>query len=479
MARSDWEAVIGLEVHVQLATRSKLFSGAAHRFDDPPNQNVDPVVLGMPGVLPVLNRRAVELAMRVGFALGCEVHRTSRFDRKHYFYADLPKGYQITQQTHPICTGGEVSVRLDASGRTFRLNRIHLEEDAGKTVHDARRGESRVDYNRAGVPLIEVVSEPDMRSSEEAVAFMKALHQVVVAVGASHGDMEKGHFRCDANVSVRPVGEKALGTRTEMKNINSFRFVGRAVNAEIARQIALIEKGGHVVQQTRLWDDDAGVSRSMRTKEDAHDYRFFPDPDLMLVEVDEATYQRIRSELPELPSARRDRYENDWDLSPYDAEVLVQSPARSQYFEAIVAAGVPAKLASNWIAGPLLGWLNKAGKTLIESPLRAEGLAELLGLVEDGSLSGKMARKAFEAMITTGVSAKEWAKKQGSQVTDPQVIAQWVQHIITAHPSQAAEFRAGKEQLMGFFVGQVMRESRGKANPPIVNAELLKALKED
>jgi aspartyl-tRNA(Asn)/glutamyl-tRNA(Gln) amidotransferase subunit B len=477
MIREGWEAVIGLEIHVQLATSSKLFTSAAHRYGDSPNQNVDPVVLGMPGVLPVLNKQAVELAMRVGFALDCQVHQTSRFDRKHYFYADLPKGYQITQQLAPICTGGAVIATVDGMERAFKLNRIHLEEDAGKTIHDSRRGISLVDYNRAGVPLIEVVSEPDMRTSEEAVAFMKALHQVVVATGSSHGDMEKGNFRCDANVSVRPVGQTELGTRTEMKNINSFRFVGHAISSEINRQIDLIEDGGKVVQETRLWDDEAGMSRAMRSKEEAHDYRYFPDPDLMAVEVDDATYERIRTSLPELPRARQKRFEEELSLSSYDAALLTQSCARADYFEGVVSSGIEPKTAANWMAGELLGRLNKEGKDIEESPVSASALADLLRLLQEEKLSGKMGKKAFAAMMDEGVSASDWLKVNGGQITDPTVISDLVERVVANHPEQSEEFRAGKEQLMGFFVGQVMKETRGKANPQAVNAALRAALK--
>ena len=477
MSHPNWEAVIGLEIHVQLATESKLFTTAANRYGDPPNRNVDSVVLGFPGVLPVLNKKAVELAMRVGFALNCEVHQRSRFDRKHYFYADLPKGYQITQHLHPICTGGAVQVTIDGLERSFRLNRIHLEEDAGKTIHDSRRGISLVDYNRAGVPLIEVVSEPDMRTAEEAVAFMKALHQVVVATGSSLGDMEKGHFRCDANVSVRPVGQEKLGTRTEMKNINSFRFVGRAITSEINRQIDVLEDGGVILQETRLWDDDAGVSRAMRSKEEAHDYRYFPDPDLMVVEVDDSTYASIQASLPELPRARQQRFEQTYELSAYDAALLTQSRERADYFEEILALGIDPKIAANWISGELLGRLKKEDKDIQESPVSALDLGDLLSLLKQGKLSGKMAKQAFSAMFDTGISPEKWLQENGGQITDAAAINEIVARILDSHPAQVAEFRGGKEQLLGFFVGQVMKETRGKANPQAVNSALRAALK--
>lgn len=474
---SGWEAVIGLEIHVQLATHSKLFTSASTQYGAPPNTHVDPVTLGMPGVLPVLNREAVELAMRLGIALGCEIDRSSRFARKHYFYPDLPKGYQISQFERPICTGGRVTIDVEGARRQVRLNRIHLEEDAGKLVHEAGRDRSLVDYNRAGVSLVETVSEPEMSSSAEAVAYMRALHQIVVALGVSDGNMEEGNFRCDANVSVRPVGQVELGTRTELKNINSFRFVGRAIDYEILRQIAHIESGGVVVQETRLWDDEAGVSRALRSKEEAHDYRYFPDPDLMEVFIDEDWYERVLTSMPELPAARQARFIS-LGLSDYDADVLTQSKARADYFEAVCATIADGKLVANWIQGELLGALNAEDKEIEDSPVSAESLGELLALLEDGTVSSKMAKSCFSAMFNEGVAPAQWVKEHGGQITDTSAIEAQVMEVIDGNPGQVAEFLGGKEKLLGFFVGRVMQATRGKANPQLVN-ELVRRLLEE
>lgn len=476
-----WEPVIGLEIHVQLATDTKIFCAAPTTFGVEPNVNVDPVTLGMPGVLPVLNREAVELAMRLGLALGCTIDQRSRFARKHYFYPDLPKGYQISQYEAPICVGGGVWAQVDGDGegdKFFRLTRIHLEEDAGKTVHDATRGESYVDYNRAGVPLCETVSEPDMRSAADAVAYMKALHEIVVALGVSDGNMERGNFRCDANVSVRPRGRDAFGTKVELKNINSFRFVGRAIDYEIVRQIELIEGGGEVVQETRLWDEPAGVTRSMRSKEEAHDYRYFPDPDLMVVEIDDAWLERVRASIPELPRAKRRRFADELGLEAYDVGVLTQTPARADYYEALVKAGTDPKVASNWVQGELLGQLNREGKDVEDSPVSAAALAELLGLVAKGTISGKMAKKCFMAMYNEGVSAAAWVKEHGGQITDPAAIDAVVVEILDAKPDEVAQYLEGKTKLAGFFVGQVMQKTRGKANPKLVNEAVRRLLEE-
>ncbi len=475
--QAGWEAVIGLEIHVQLATQSKLFTAASTQYGAPPNTHVDPVTLGMPGVLPVLNREAVELAMRLGIALGCEIDRKSSFARKHYFYPDLPKGYQISQLERPICNGGQLTIDVDGVKREIRLNRIHLEEDAGKSVHEPSRDRSLVDYNRAGVSLVETVSEPDMSSSAEAVAYMRALHQIVVALGVSDGNMEEGNFRCDANVSVRPVGQEALGTRTELKNINSFRFVGRAIDYEIDRQIAHIESGGVVVQETRLWDDEAGVSRSLRSKEESHDYRYFPDPDLMEVWVDEAWYERVRDAMPELPAARRERFAS-MGLSEYDADVLTQSKGRADYFEAVCATIADGKLVANWIQGELLGALNAQGKEIEDSPVSAESLAELLELVGDGTVSSKMAKTCFSAMFTEEISPSQWVQENGGQITDTGALEAQVREVIEGNPGQVAQYLGGKEKLLGFFVGRVMQATRGKANPQMVN-ELARRLLEE
>lgn len=472
----SWESVIGLEIHVQLATRSKLFTTAPVGFDAPPNTLVDPVVLGMPGVLPVLNREAVEMAMKVGLALGCEVHTSSVFARKHYFYPDLPKGYQISQFDAPICTGGGIWADVDGEAQYFELTRIHMEEDAGKTIHDGARGCSLVDYNRAGVALIETVSEPCMRSAQEAVAYMKALYQVVTALGVCHGNMEQGNFRCDANVSIRRVGDPNLGTRTELKNINSFRFVGRAIAHEIERQIAVREAGGEIVQETRLWDDAAGVTRTMRTKEEAHDYRYFPDPDLMPLDIDPAWIERVRSALPELPRARRTRYEEEFGLSTYDADVLTQSVARAEYFETVVGVAPDPKLAANWIQGELLAQLNRDDRDIADSPVTAEAFGELLALIASGKLSGKLAKTCFQAMFNEGVSPAAWLEQHGGQITDQQEIERLVSEVLDANPDQVGQYLGGKDKLVGFFVGRVMAATRGRANPPTVNAVVKRLL---
>lgn len=470
----EWEPVIGLEIHVQLATASKIFSGAPTAIGEPPNTQVDPVSLGMPGVLPVLNREVVDMALRVGVALGCEIDRRSRFARKHYFYPDLPKGYQISQHEEPICVGGGLWADVETSDgeleeRWFPLTRIHLEEDAGKTVHDGRRGRSYVDCNRAGVPLVETVSEPNLRSPAEAVAYMKALHQIVVALGVCHGNLEQGNFRCDANVSVRRRGAPELGTRVELKNINSFRFVGRAIAYEIDRHIAVLSTGGEIVQQTRLWDDDAGTSRSMRTKEEAHDYRYFPDPDLMVVEIAEEWLADVTASLPELPRARRLRFESEHGLSPYDARVLTASPALSAYFETVVAACGSAKLAANWVQGELLGRLNRQDTPLESSPVAADALGELLSFVESGKISGKMAKQCFTAMFDQQISAAEWVSAHGGQITDSGAIEAAVTAVLDAHPDEIGQYLEGKTKVVGFFVGRVMAATRGKANPKMVN----------
>ena len=476
MGHEAWEAVIGLEIHAQLATESKIFCAAPANFGDEPNTNIDPVTLGLPGTLPVLNRRVVELAVRLGLALGCEIHPASRFARKHYFYPDLPKGYQISQYEAPICLGGAVECDVNGVERRFRLTRIHLEEDAGKNVHDPRTGRSYVDLNRAGVPLVEIVGEPDLRSAEDAVAYMKALHQVVVALGVSDGNMEKGNFRCDANVSVRRRGAEAYGTRTEIKNVNSFRFVARALEYEIARQIGVLEGGGVVVQETRGWDDDKGVTRSQRSKEEAHDYRYFPDPDLMVVAVDAALVAAARAALPELPRARMKRFVRDFGLSPYDAEVLTQATARAAYFEAVAARVKDPKLEANWVMGEVLATARGEGTEAAEPAVTAEALAELLGLIEAGTISSKMAKDCFAAMVRDGVAPAAWVAEHGAQITDGGAIAEAVAAVLDQNPAQVAEFLAGKEKVLGFLVGQAMKATRGKAHPQQLNEVLRAAL---
>jgi len=476
-----WQPVIGLEVHVQLATRTKLFSAASNHYGDVPNIHVDPVTLGMPGVLPVLNREAVTLALRLGLALGSEIDLKSRFARKHYFYPDLPKGYQISQYEAPICRGGSLTVDVDDVEKTFRIHRIHLEEDAGKTSHDGQRGVSNVDYNRAGVPLVETVSEPDLRSSKDAVSYLKALHQLVVALGVSHGNMEEGNFRCDVNVSVRRGEDAPLGTRVEIKNVNSFRFVARAIEHEMHRQIEVLESGGEVVQETRLWDEQASVTRPMRGKEDAHDYRYFPDPDLMALSIDPSWVDDVALALPELPRARKLRFYKSYGLSAYDAETLTQSVARADYFEAVLKAmeRPDPKGAANWVLGEVLASLKGEGEDVDGCPVCPVKLSQLLALVSKGTLSMKMAKACFQDMCTRAISPADWAAEKGGQITDKAAIAEIVAPIISQHPGQVAAYRAGKVKLLGFFVGQVMRVTGGRANPSLVNEVVTQLLEEE
>ena len=476
MSHGDWEAVIGLEIHVQLATRSKIFSAASTAYGQQPNSQVDAVTLGMPGVLPVLNQKAVEYAIRLGLALGCTINRQSRFERKHYFYPDLPKGYQISQYETPICSGGEIRAEVDGEERLFRLNRIHMEEDAGKSVHEPGRGRSLVDFNRAGVPLVETVSEPDLRSAKDAVAYMKALRRIVVALGVSDGNMEEGNFRCDANISVRPRGAEKLGTRTELKNINSFKFVGRGIAYEIQRQISVLEGGGEIAQETRLWDDEAGVTRLLRSKEEAHDYRYFPDPDLMVLALDEAWIEEIRQAMPELPRDRMKRFQSQYGLSAYDADVLTQTTELSAYFETAAAPLQDPKLAANWVQGELLASLNRDDLGVADAPVGPESLAKMLALVEQGAISSKMAKTCFAAMVRERVSAADWLALHGGQIEDEGTIEAEVSRVLDAHPEQVATYLEGKTRVVGFLVGKVMAATRGKANPQVVNEVLRRLL---
>jgi aspartyl-tRNA(Asn)/glutamyl-tRNA(Gln) amidotransferase subunit B len=466
-----WEVVIGLECHVQLATESKLFSAASTEFGRPPNSQTDPPVLGLPGALPVLNRRAVELAIRLGLAVGATIRRRSRFARKHYFYPDLPKGYQISQYDEPICEGGAIEV----AGRAVRLTRIHLEEDAGKNVHQAGSAVSLVDLNRAGVPLCEVVSEPDLRSAEEAAEYMRALRQIVRYLGVGDGNMEEGSLRCDANVSLRRAGDTAYGTRTELKNINSFKFVQRAIEHEIARQAAILEGGGRVIQETRLWDADRGTTQSMRTKEHAHDYRYFPDPDLPPLVVDDGWIDRIRAELPELPAARRARVAREQGLTEADARVLTEERALADYYEAAVTAGGDGKKIANWVQSELLRELK--GRDLAECPVAPAQLAELVRLIDDGTISGKIAKDVFARMVATGEAPRAIVEREGLvQVSDASAIEAAARAAVEANPKQAEGYRAGNTKLLGYFVGQVMKATGGKANPGLVNEVLRRLL---
>jgi aspartyl-tRNA(Asn)/glutamyl-tRNA(Gln) amidotransferase subunit B len=472
----DWETVIGLEIHAQLATRSKIFSGSATAYGAPPNTQASAIDLGMPGVLPVLNEQAVRMAVKFGLAIGARVASHSVFARKNYFYPDLPKGYQISQYELPVVAEGSLEIEPEEGvSKTIGITRAHLEEDAGKSLHEDFHGASGIDLNRAGTPLLEIVSEPDLRSAREAVAYMKKLHALVRYLEICDGNMQEGSFRCDANVSVRPRGQSEFGTRAEIKNLNSFRFVERAINFEVERQIELIEGGGSVVQETRLYDPARDETRSMRSKEEANDYRYFPDPDLLPLEIDTAFIEEVRQTLPELPDAKRARFVEAYALPAYDAGVLTATREMADYFErAVAAAGVSAKLVANWVMGELSGWLNKDGKDISESPVSAEALALLLQRIEDKTISGKLAKEVFEAMWAGQGTADEVIERKGlKQITDTGAIEQLIDEVIAANPKQLADYRAGKDKLFGFFVGQVMKASKGKANPQQVN-ELLR-----
>ncbi|MES2217937.1 MAG: Asp-tRNA(Asn)/Glu-tRNA(Gln) amidotransferase subunit GatB [Pseudomonadota bacterium] len=472
----EWETVIGLEIHAQLLTKSKIFSGASTAFGAEPNTQACAIDLGFPGVLPVLNKEAVTMAIRFGLGVNAEISKKSVFARKNYFYPDLPKGYQISQYELPIVGKGQIDVLLE-NGEMLRVNitRAHLEEDAGKSLHEDFHNMSGIDLNRAGTPLLEIVSEPDMRSAKEAVAYLKAIHSLVRYLEICDGNMQEGSFRCDANVSVRPKGETKLGTRAELKNINSFRFVERAINYEVERQIALLESGGKVKQETRLFDSVKNETRSMRSKEEANDYRYFPDPDLLPLIVTDELIKETLAVLPELPHQKRQRFIDQYSLSAYDAGMLVSSRALGDYFETVVKeSGALAKLAANWIMGDLSASLNKDNIEITESPVTTSQLALLLQRIADDTISGKIAKTVFEAMWNGEGTADEIIEKQGlKQVTDSGAIEQLVDKIIAANPDQVADYRAGKEKLFGFFVGQAMKESGGKLNPQQLN-ELLK-----
>lgn len=475
----EWEVVIGLEIHAQLATKSKIFSGAATAYGAEPNTQACAVDLGLPGVLPVLNEEAVKMAIKFGLAVDAELTQHSVFARKNYFYPDLPKGYQISQLDLPIVGKGHLSIELeDGSEKVIGITRAHLEEDAGKSMHGDFHGQTGIDLNRAGTPLLEIVSEPDMRSAKEAVAYMKKIHSLVQYLEICDGNMQEGSFRCDSNVSVRPKGQKEFGTRTELKNINSFRNVERAINVEIERQIELIEDGGTVVQETRLYDADKNETRSMRSKEEANDYRYFPDPDLLPVELDQELIESLRANLPELPNAKRDRFVADMNLPLYDASVLTSSRELANYFEALLDATEKKdpKLCANWTITTLLGALNKAGLEISESPISAEQLGGLLVRISDNTISGKIAKQIFDALWAgEGKDADSLIESKGlKQVTDTGAIEAIVDEVLANNTAQVEEYRAGKEQLLGFFVGQIMKASKGKANPAQVN-EILKA----
>ncbi|MDX1513318.1 MAG: Asp-tRNA(Asn)/Glu-tRNA(Gln) amidotransferase subunit GatB [Gammaproteobacteria bacterium] len=473
---SRWEPVIGLELHTRLATRSKIFSGASTAYGAEANSQACAVDLGLPGVLPVLNAEVVRMAAMFGLAINATVARRSVFARKNYFYPDLPKGYQISQYELPIVRGGEVTIQLeDGTERRIGVTRAHLEEDAGKSIHDAYPDATGIDLNRAGTPLIEIVSEPDLRSAAEAVAYMRKIHSIVRYLEICDGNMEEGSFRCDANVSVRPRGDSRLGVRAELKNLNSFRFVERAIEYEIERQTDLLENGGQVVQETRLYDANANETRAMRGKEEANDYRYFPDPDLLPVVVSEAFIETLRSTMPELPDAKRARFVERFGLSAYDASLLTAGRDVAEYFERTVdASGASPKLCANWINGDLAAALNRANLEITQSPVTPERLAGLLMRVSDGTISGKIAKQVFEALWSGEDDADAVIEASGlRQLTDAGAIEKLVDDVIAANPDQVAQYRAGKHKVLGFFVGRVMKASEGKANPAQVN-EILK-----
>jgi aspartyl-tRNA(Asn)/glutamyl-tRNA(Gln) amidotransferase subunit B len=475
----QWEIVIGLETHAQLATRSKIFSGASTTYGAAPNSQACLVDLGYPGVLPVLNAQAVTMAVKFGLATGCEIARRSVFARKNYFYPDLPKGYQISQYELPIVHGGKVDIVLeDGSTRTVGIVRAHLEEDAGKSLHEDFAGLSGIDLNRAGTALLEIVSAPDLRSAAEAGAYMRKIHALVRYLEICDGNMQEGSFRCDANVSVRPRGETKLGTRTELKNLNSFKFVEQAITIESQRQIELIESGGKVVQETRLYDPDRQETRPMRSKEEANDYRYFPDPDLLPVVLDEQLVAGVRASLPELPDAKRERFMRDYALPEYDAGVLTAERALADYFEAVAKStkAVP-KIAANWVMGELSGALNREGLSVSTARVGAPTLASLLDKLAAGTISGKIAKEVFEAVWAGEGTVEEIIEKRGlTQISDSASIDKLVAEVIAANPTQVEQFRAGKQQVLGFLVGQIMKASRGKANPQQVNEALRKQL---
>jgi aspartyl-tRNA(Asn)/glutamyl-tRNA(Gln) amidotransferase subunit B len=478
---SQWETVIGLEIHAQLATASKIFSGASTAYGAEPNTQACAVDLGMPGVLPVLNREAVRMAIRFGVAIDAVIDHQSVFARKNYFYPDLPKGYQISQFEHPIVGTGHISISpAEGEHKEIGITRAHLEEDAGKSIHDQFPEQSGIDLNRAGTPLLEIVSEPDMRSAKEAVAYARKIHSLVRYLEICDGNMQEGSFRCDANVSIRRKGDDKLGTRAELKNINSFRFLERAINFEIERQIEVIEDGGKVVQETRLYDSERDETRSMRSKEEANDYRYFPDPDLLPVAISDEDIAQIRAALPELPEQKKQRYINDLGLSDYNAELLTANRDTAVYFEAAYAEGdtrAAAQLA-NWILGDLAGALNKAGLDIVDSPISPPMLAQLVARISDDTISGKIAKQVFDAMWQNEGGADDIIEARGlRQITDSGAIETLIDEVIAANPEQVQQFRDGKEKVLGFFVGQVMKQSRGKANPGQVNTILRNKLK--
>ncbi|MEO1144660.1 MAG: Asp-tRNA(Asn)/Glu-tRNA(Gln) amidotransferase subunit GatB [Cyanobacteria bacterium J06638_22] len=485
--KTQYEAVIGLETHCQLSTDTKIFSNSSTQFGADPNFNIDPICMGLPGTLPVLNEKVLEYAVKAGLALNCSIAPYSKFDRKQYFYPDLPKNYQISQYDLPIAEHGWLEIELDDdAGNTLRkrigITRLHMEEDAGKLVHggsDRLSGStfSLVDYNRAGVPLIEIVSEPDLRSGVEAAEYARELRRIVRYLGVSDGNMQEGSLRCDVNISIRPVGSDTFGTKVEIKNMNSFNAIERAINYEIERQIKALGENERIVQETRLWEEGSQRTISMRTKEGSSDYRYFPEPDLGPIQVSEAQRDEWRSQLPELPAQRRKRYETDFGLSPYDARVLTDDRAIAEYFDATVAANASAKPAANWIMGDISGYLNTEKLSISDIPLKPEELAELVGLIDDKTISNKIAKDILPDLLTKGGSPKALVESKGLvQVSDPKVIEEVIDQVLTDHPDELEKYRGGKTKLLGFFVGQVMKRTSGRADPKLTNQLLNKKL---
>jgi len=473
-----WETVIGLETHVQLSTKTKLFSRASTAFGASPNTNVNLIDCGLPGVLPSVNKEAFYKAIRFGMAVGAQINQTSLFDRKNYFYADLPKGYQITQMDLPIVLGGSIEIILDKLAKTINITRAHLEEDAGKSIHDEFDGFSAIDLNRAGTPLLEIVSEPEISSAKEAVAYMKAMHQLVTYLDVSDGNMAQGSLRCDANVSIRKKGAKELGTRTEIKNINSFKFIEKAINFEIKRQIKILENGEMVIQETRLYDSSKDETRSMRSKEFANDYRYFPEPDLLPVIISDEEIKKIRDEFPELPNEKETRYQKEFGLSAYDAQIIASSKPMADFFEAALQKTKNYSLLSNWLIGEISAYLNKEQIEIHESKLSADIVAMLINRIDDQTISGKIGKSIFEEMCANGSSPDEIIKSQGlEQISDDGAIEEIILTVINENPAQVEAYLAGKEKLFGFFVGQVMKLTEGKANPKTVNNILKDKLK--
>jgi aspartyl-tRNA(Asn)/glutamyl-tRNA(Gln) amidotransferase subunit B len=473
----EYEAVIGLEVHAQMLTESKMFCGCSAKFGAEPNSQTCEICIGMPGVLPVMNRKALEFTIRTGLAMNCTISTYSRFARKNYFYPDLPKGYQISQYELPICEHGHVDVSAEGKKRRIGITRIHMEEDAGKNIHEGSGHHSFVDLNRAGVPLMEIVSEPDIRTPIEASEYMRKLRTILRYLGVCDGNMEQGSLRCDANVSVRPVGSAELGVKVEMKNMNSFRFVEKALEYEIKRQINTLKEGEKIVQETRLWDPATGTTQSMRTKEEAHDYRYFPEPDLVPIMADQQRISHIRENLPELPDAKKERFISEYGLPEYDADLLTSEKSMADWFEGAVRAGAASKAVSNWMMGDLMRFLNEENKSIEECPLKSSQLAEMIKLIDNGTISGKIAKTVFEEMYRTGKDAQEVVKEKGlTQISDSGAIEKAIDEAIARSPKEVERFKSGDEKLIGFFVGQVMKATKGKANPQLVNEILKKKL---